>query len=398
MLQIAHLLSALIQFLPLLHTALTGLVLASWVVGLALLWRHRSSYPRLEKPSPSDGETLPALSVLVPACNESATVAQAMRSLLAVEYPDIEIIAVNDRSTDETGDILDCLAAGDPRLRVRHIQELPPGWLGKNHALHTASMEARGEWLLFTDADIVYRADALKAAVGYACRNRADHVVACPHFLGFDFWERLITSYFCLMFSFRTRPWDVARPDRAAYFGFGAFNLVRADAYRCCGGYGAIPMEVIDDAKLGKVLKRHGFRTRIVDARDYLSLRWFVGLKGVLDAYTKNAFASFDFSLIQTVGGVLGLTFTSLYPVLALIIPVPAARWLAGGVMLAMAAGAQAMRRVTDADAWYGLAYPLAAVVLIAMIIRSTWVTLWNRGIVWRGTRYALEELRRGVA
>ena len=394
-----HLLPLILRILPLLHTALTGAVFAAWSFGLLLVWHYRPCYPRLSRVNLNCEKLtkLPTLSVIVPACNEGETVGRAMRSLLALDYPEFEVIAIDDRSTDETGEILDCLAAGNPRLRVRHVRALPDGWLGKNHALHVASQEARGEWLLFTDADVIYHPNALRRSLAYACLTGADHLVACPRCRGFDFWERLFMSYFGLMFLFRVRPWEVVQPGRSAYFGFGAFNLVRTEAYRRCGGHSALPMEVADDTKLGKVLKQNGFHTRIVDASDYISLRWFIGLRGIMNGFIKNAFASFDFSLFRTAAGLCGLGVTTLYPIFALLPPVTPARWLACGTLLAMVGGAYAMRRLTDADARYGLAYPLAGLMVIGIILRSTWVTLRQRGIIWRGTAYSLEELKRGI-
>ena len=206
-----RLLPALVRMLPLFHIALTGAVFGTWTGGLLLVWRNRFSYPRLSAMEfpPEQLAHPPMVSVLVPACNEAETVERAMRSLLTLDYPNIEIIAINDRSTDDTGDILDCLAAGNPCLRVVHIRTLPEGWLGKNHALHIAGREARGEWILFTDADVVYRPEALSKAMAYAGQTGADHLVACPHCRGDNFWERLFMSYFGLMFLFRVRPWEV---------------------------------------------------------------------------------------------------------------------------------------------------------------------------------------------
>ncbi len=396
---VGQLVPHIVRMLPLLHTLVSGAVFSAWSLALLLVWHYRPCYPRLSTVEVRNEQSgaLPRLSVVVPACNEAQTVERAMRSLLASDYPDLEVIAVNDRSTDETGDILDCLAASFPRLRVRHIERLPVGWLGKNHALHVASREARGDWLLFTDADVVYRPDALRRAVAYAETTGADHLVAWPHCRGQDFWERLFMSYFGLMFLLRTRPWDVQNPRSSAYFGFGAFNLVRTESYRKCGGHRALPMDVTDDIKLGKILKQNGFQTRIVDASDHLSLRWMIGLRGILDGFVKNAFASFDFSLPRTAAALVGIAVTALYPVFALLPPVAPARWLAVGTLLAMTGGAFAMRRVTDADARYGLAYPLAGLMAIVVIVRSTWVTLRQRGIVWRGARYPLDELKRGI-
>jgi hypothetical protein len=397
--QAAHFLALVFRILPMIHTTLSGLIFSVWSIGLLLVWHYRPCYPRLSnvKLDLNQVKTLPKLSVIVPACNEGATVEIAMRSLLALDYPDLEIIAVDDRSTDETGDILDCLAAGDPRLSVLHIDSLPQGWLGKNHALHVASRTARGEWILFTDADVVYRPDTLGMAVAYACQTGADHLVACPKLRAFGFWERLFMSYFGLMFLFRVRPWAVGSVRRTAYFGFGAFNLVRTASYRRCGGHSSLPMEVVDDNKLGKILKQDGARTAIVDASDYLSLRWVIGLRGIMNGFTKNAFASFDFSLIRTAFGLCGLVLSTLYPIVALCGPDGPARWLGLGTLLAMVGGAFAMRRITDADARYGLAYPIAALMMISIILRSTFVTLCQQGIIWRGTYYPLDELKRGI-
>ena len=186
-----HLVLHLMRDGRLLNCMLTGGVMTAWFTGTSLLLLNRHRFRRLSRIAiPSDArETLPTLSVLVPACNEASTLERAMQSLLAMDYPRLEIIAVNDRSTDGTGELLERLAAANPRLRVRHVTALPSGWLGKNHALHIASQEATGDWLLFTDADVVYTPDALLRAVSYARRVGADHLVVSPRIDTCDFWE-----------------------------------------------------------------------------------------------------------------------------------------------------------------------------------------------------------------
>ena len=382
-----------------LHTVLAGGVLTAWVTGLNLLVRNRHQYRRLDcvKLSPSEMAAVPTLSILVPACNEAATVERGMRSLLALQYPCMEVIAVNDRSDDATGAILDKLALEDSRLRVVHIATLPSGWLGKNHALQVAGEEAIGEWLLFTDADVVFRPDALLRAVSYAHACKIDHLVLAPRFESHGFWERLFLSYFSLMFSFRTRPWEISNPRRSAFIGFGVFNLVRASRYRTCGGHDALPMEVADDTKLGKVIKRSGFRAELLDGSELLSVRWIIGLSGAVEGLTKNAFAGYEFNLPRAVSGVVALTLTALYPVISLALPVDAARLMAVLTLFAMMGGAIAMKRLTDAGALYGLAYPIGGVVLIYVILRSICRTYRQNGVFWRGTFYPLDELRKGV-
>ena len=381
------------------HRLLSGSVCIAWYGGIVLVWRFRKHYPRMSglRFDPKELIELPTLSILVPACNESSTVARAMRSLLDLDYPNFEVIAVNDRSSDDTGEILDSLATKDPRLKVIHLERLPEGWLGKNHALHVASEAASGEWLLFTDADVVYRSDAMRIAVAYAKQKRLDHLVVCPHCEGRGFWEKLFMSYFLFMFLLRVRPWDVANPKSRSFYGFGAFNMVKSDSYLTSGGHTVLPMEVADDYKLGKTLKRKGFRSGMLDGSDYLSIRWVFGLEGIWNGFTKNAYASFDFNLLRTFFGALALVLTALYPVFGLFIPIPLTQILSLLTLPAMAGGAFAMRRVTGAGPWYGFAYPLAGLLVISIIVRSTWVTHRQSGIVWRGTSYKLDELKKGV-
>ena len=382
-----------------LHLMLTVGALAVWTGGVALLLWGRRRYQRLTDVPLDAGElaSVPPLSILVPACNEADTIERAMRSLLALDYPDLEIIAVNDRSTDRTGAILDRMAAENPRLRVKHIATLPPGWLGKNHALQMAGEEARGQWLLFTDADVVFAPDTLRRGVAYASKRRIEHLVVSPRCETHDFWERLFVSYFGLMFCFRVRPWDVANPKSKAYVGLGAFNLVRADAYRAFGGHRALPMDVLDDTKLGKVVKRSGFHTELLEGGDLLSVRWVVGLRGVVDGLTKNAFAGFDYNLLHAAGAIVALAYVTLYPVLALGLPNFYARLVGLAALGLMTVGAQTMKRVTEASGLYGAAYPLASFVLIYIILRSAWRCYRQNGIIWRGTLYPLEALRQGV-
>ncbi len=393
-----HLLMFFVRYGRYLNYPLTGGAMLVWFGGTSLLVLNRHRFQRLSGISVQAGEreALPALSILVPACNEAATLERAMQSLLALDYPNLEIIAVDDRSTDGTGALLERLAAACPRLRVLHISSLPSGWLGKNHALHVASQEATGDWLLFTDADVVYAPDALLRAVTYAERVGADHLVVSPRIETRDFWERLFASYFGLMLSFRSRVWDVSDPRRSAYFGFGAFNMVRASAYRTFGGHGALAMEVADDTKLGKVVKRNGFRTELLDGSDLLSVRWVVGFDGVMNCLTKNAFAGFDFKTSRMLLAILGMLLTGFYPLIVLLLPSPC-RWLAVGVLLGMVSGARAFRRISQAGAAYGLAYPLATLLLVYIILHSSWLACRQKGIFWRGTLYSLEELKKGV-
>jgi cellulose synthase/poly-beta-1,6-N-acetylglucosamine synthase-like glycosyltransferase len=382
-----------------LHSLLSVGTLIIWIGAMLLLLHGRRFYQKLTDltPLPQNSDILPRLSILVPACNEASTIEEAMRSILSLDYPNLEIIAVNDRSTDGTGVILEKLSQQNPVLKVLHISSLPAGWLGKNHALQVAADGATGDWLLFTDADVVFESDALRRAVGYATTANIDHLVITPRCDTRDFWERLFVSYFGLMFWFRSRAWTASDPRRSAYVGLGAFNMVRTCAYRAFGGHRALPMEVADDVKLGKIIKQSGFKTQLLDGSDLISVRWVVGLPGVINSLAKNAFAGFEYSLPAAIGGIVALAYTGLYPLIALLLPGHATRLMALAVLVIMAIGARAVRSLSGADMVYGLAYPLASILLMYIIVRATWFAYKQNGIIWRGTLYPLDELRRGV-
>lgn len=336
---------------------------------------------------------LPGLSVLIPACNEQDTLAAALRSLLAVDYPNLQIVLVNDRSTDATGDIMESLATGDERVTVVHVQELPPGWLGKTHALQVASRQARGEWLLFSDADVHFEPDALARAVSLAVTGDWDHLCLGPQIQGETFWEKIFTAFFCTAFFFRYRPDLVERPG-PYYVGVGAFNLVRASVYRQLGGHSAVAMQVLDDMELGRLIKGRGFRQSFVGGGQSVRVRWAVGLRGQIGVLEKNAFGGLGYSAAFALLASLITLIGSVAPLWLL-----ATGHIGWGLLglLSMQACALASAPGLGSPRWAGLFFPLAGVLLVYIMLRSTWLCLRRGGIMWRGTFYSLDELRRAA-
>jgi glycosyltransferase involved in cell wall biosynthesis len=332
---------------------------------------------------------------------------------LELDYDNYEVIAVNDRSTDRTGQVIERVAAnvrlpnphfsqktremGPPVLRVIHHQELPSGWLGKTHAMWTATNEASGEWLLFTDADVLFKADSVRRALAYAEAEKADHVVLFPRMIMKTPGEYMMIAFFQTMFVFGHRPWKVADPKSRDHMGVGAFNLIRRTVYESVGTYEALRMEVLDDMKLGKVVKNAGFAQRNVFGGDLISIRWANGAIGVVNNLTKNFFAVLSFQWLRTLISAFGLAFLNLMPFLGV--------WLAHGwerLPYGIALGAMfliyfGISRRSGVPAYYFLLHPLSTALFIYTLMRSMFHTLWNDGIVWRGTRYPLEELRKGM-
>ena len=366
--------------------------------GLTLLFRRgfRSDL-FLESLADGDPAALPPVAIIVPALNEAAAVEDAMRSLLALRYHDLRIIAVDDRSSDSTGAILDRLAAEDPRLTVIHVETLPPGWLGKNHALHVGAAAVDSPWILFTDADVQFHPDALRRAVKYAEDRGLAHLALLPRVILHGFWETLFVSFFGVIFSARFRPWAVADPRSGAYVGVGAFNLVRARAYREMGGHAALPLEVADDVKLGKLLKARGGRAAVLASREMVKVRWISGLRGGIEGLTKNMFAGVGFSPFKLIGACLLLFALAVWPVIGTFAGPVESRLGCLAAWLAMAAAAGAPGLTMGVSPLIGLGYPVAGLLIIYTMLRSMWMTYRLGGVVWRGTLYPLEELKRGV-
>ncbi|HEY4901660.1 MAG TPA: glycosyltransferase [Terriglobales bacterium] len=346
---------------------------------------------------------VPRVSIVVPARNEAEHIEAALVSLLQLDYPDYEVIAVDDRSEDATGDILDRLQvqwrergeALHHRLKVMHVTELPPGWLGKTHAMWQAGKQATGDWLLFTDADVVFRDDALRRTLVYAERERADHVVLFPTMVMESAGERMMMAFFQSQFVFAHRPWKVADPKSRDSIGVGAFNLIRRSVYEQIGTYQRLRMAVLDDMKLGEVVKQAGYRQRCVFGRDLLKLRWVFGAMGMVRNLTKNFFAILHYNTAFAMLAVCGMLVVNLGPFVGFWI---APGWARAGFIAAlvtMVAIYAGMSRRSDISPFYVLLHPLGTILFNYAVVRSVVLTLARGGVIWRGTWYSLAELRK---
>src|ERR1700676_4697305 len=345
----------------------------------------------------------PRVSIIVPARNEEQDIEQSLTRLLELAYNNYEVIAVNDRSTDHTGEIMERVAANRSvgttgRLRVIHHQELPSGWLGKTHAMWTATNQATGDWLLFTDADVLFKPDSLRRAVAYAEAERADHLVLFPQMIMKRPGEYMMIAFFQTMFVFGHRPWKVADPKSKDHMGVGAFNLIRRSVYQSVGTYEALRMEVLDDMKLGKVVKNAGFSQRNVFGGDLISIRWAQGARGVVDNLTKNFFAVLSFQWWRTLISACGLAFLNFGPFLGVFLAHGWARLPYSVALASMFSIYIGMSWRSAVPAYYFLLHPVSTTLFIYPLLRSMILTLWNDGIEWRGTKYPLEDLRRGMA
>jgi hypothetical protein len=338
--------------------------------------------------------TGPLVSVIFAAKDEGPNIEPALRSMLKQSYEKLEFIAVNDRSMDDTGAVLDAQAAHDERIRVVHVTELPPGWLGKNHAVHVGAAMARGEYLLFTDADIIFERDAIARAVPFMEARNIDHLTVGPELDSPSALLELAVTYFTLGFVLLFKPWHAHDPNRAEHVGIGAFNLVRTKLYRAFGGHERIALRPDDDIKLGRLVKLNGGRQMIANGLGVIRVQWYSSVMDLVRGLRKNTFAGMKYSLLITLGAVAMQLVVNIWPFIAVVTTTGPARWLNVGTSVMLIILLAAMSFGNRGRVWIAIGYPIAAAIFVFILIDSTWRTLRRGGIEWRGTFYPLAALK----
>ena len=378
-------------------TVVLGVVALGWILAAIDLGRGVPSLLSLSDSAPLKDTKCPSVSILFAARDEAEKLAEALATFLVLDYPRCDIVAADDRSEDATGEILSLAAQSNPRLKIVRINFLPPAWLGKPHALLKAFEHSTGDWLVFTDADVHFAPDLLRRAVALAEQQRWDHLTLLGCAKMFGFGETVAMTFFGMGFIVGTRPWSVSNPKSRVYSGVGAFQLIRRSTYEAVGTHRRLAMEVVDDMKLGKLVKEAGFRSGVAKTGDAVSVHWHSGVGNMIRGTTKNFFATTGYRLSVTLFQLFALLLMFVVPIFAL--PFVHGRVLAldliAIVLPLIAHGGVCLE--FGVSPLYALTYPVGALIFGWMLARSAIVTLWQGGIVWRGTFYPLEELKRGV-
>ncbi|HEX2241682.1 MAG TPA: glycosyltransferase family 2 protein [Gammaproteobacteria bacterium] len=373
----------------------------AWVAGLAYLMITIKRLPVLRNQDAPTPAVWPRLSVIVPACNEASTLEAALATLLRQDYPDLELVLVDDRSTDGTGAIIERLARRDPRVRTVRVETLPAGWLGKVHALQQGVERSSGDWLLFTDADIHFAPGALRRSIALVLHQHIDHLALIPQTIQKSFALELAVTTFGLLFLLTTRAASVNQPGSKAFLGIGAFNLVNAARFHRTPGFKWLRLEPGDDVGLGMMMKRAGGTARLALAYEDLSVQWYPSVPEMFKGLEKNLFgpsAQYRWWLLLLQVAMMWMLALAPYTALAL-------GFFKGSTVLALAGisaiGAQSVfafgfvaprpkPRISV------LLLPFGMLLMSAMMLWSGYRCLRNGGIEWRGTRYSIEELRAG--
>jgi glycosyltransferase involved in cell wall biosynthesis len=385
-------------------TLYTVVSCAVWILVFIGVMGTVRRIPRLdEEPTTSHATTekWPSVSIVVPARNEAKHIESAMKSILAQGYPNLEVIAVDDRSMDATGEILERLAKTDARLQVLHIRNLPRGWLGKVNAMHQGVQQAKGEWLLFTDADVHYHPRALQHALTYARHHKIDHLALVPQVIINSFLLEVAVRAFGLLLLLSARAGKVNMPNSKTPFGIGAFNFVRADLFKKTPGFEWLRLEPGDDYGLGLMINEAGGSTRLAFADKDLSMTWYENVGAMFKGLEKNMFgpgAHYQWWRMLIV--VFGLWALLAAPCVALIAGILTSSWIILGAALValifhvvFSFSAVVEKRSETLSL---LLFPLGVLMFTAMLLQSGLKCLCNGGIDWRGTHYTIDELRAG--
>ncbi len=340
----------------------------------------------------------PRVSVIIPARDEERNIEACVTSLLAQDYDNFEVIVVDDGSTDATPTILARLARtpeGQRRLRVARLEELPPGWAGKPHALHAGTQIASGEWLLFTDADTRHMPTALRSAVTRALSEGADlFTIGTTQELP-DFWNRTLMPIAYMGISAQYPPALVNNPRIPIAIANGQYLLIQRAMYERVGGYDTdeLRASVVDDLALARVVKRSGGRLRFVDGRGLVSVRMYHSLREHVNGWGKNAAAGSRGGAWLFPIFIVGLPVVTVWPFVALALGLLRRKPALAASGATPVAAALAYRAYLDHQLGiplrYGWTHPLGGAIFTFIIARSFWRRLRGATVPWRGRSYA---------
>jgi chlorobactene glucosyltransferase len=366
-----------------------------WVLPFLTLPRLARRSPNLSDASPIDGELV---SIIVPARNEAGTIETMIRAILASTYRPLELIVVDDQSTDGTAARVDALRT-DRRLQLVRGVNLPEGWFGKPWACFQGYRTARGELLLFTDADTTHSPELLSRAVGALQTERADLLTISPRQLCVSFWERIVMPQIWFLLALRYSPASVNRARRPRdVIANGQFILTTRKAYETAGTHEAVRDEVAEDLALAQTYLQRGLKLHFVFAERLMETRMYRGLRHLIEGWSKNIYLggrrSFPDEPIRRrlvpIMLIIAFTYWLIPPMILLTnFSGDGVDSLRFSMLIATAASAGFWMLIClgmKIPPVYGLAYPLGSVMGLYIALRSTW--RGTRRVEWRGRVY----------
>jgi chlorobactene glucosyltransferase len=376
---------------------------ALFIGGLLIVyWIHNQYHLDIVVEPARSPQHPPRVSVCIPARNEERNIRACVEAMLSQDYPDLEVIVLDDRSTDATPEILAELAARDSRLRPITGFDLPPGWAGKPHALHQAAMAAAGEWLCFVDADTFVAREALSSCYAKAVEMDADMFTIMTFQTLRSFWEKAVMPLVMTSLSVGFSPRKVNDPHRRDAIANGQFILIKRAVYDAIGGHAGVKDQIVEDKALAEQVKWNGYRLVVADGMQVARTRMYTSLPEIWEGWTKNIYLGLRDQRSLLFLGVFGILvtvitalFLPLWPLLGYIWYVNGGGLLALGVILeslalwAVLLYFRARAAIgSKISPWYALTTPLGAGIFGAMMFVSAWKVIARKGVTWKGRTY----------
>ena len=374
-----------------------------FILGIVIIhWTHNQYHLDIvvmPAPPPADA---PLVSVCIPARDEEANIRRCVEAILRQDYPNFEVIALDDRSTDATLEILRQLAAQNDKLKIISGSDLPEGWAGKPHALYQASALAYGDWLCFVDADTFLESNALSSVYAKAIETNADlFTILTKQILG-SFWERTVMPLVMTALSVGFSPRKVNDPSRRDAVANGQFIFIKRSIYDLIGGHEKIKDQIVEDKALSENVKWNGHRLVVADGMQVASTRMYTSLASMWEGWTKNIYLGLRDHPSLLVLGAFGATlaliaalFLPVWPLLGVIWYFKDGGWMALGVIIKsmivwgylIFIRAKVLEKM-ETSKWYAMTIPLGAGVFAGMMLTSAWKVISGQGVTWRGRKY----------
>ncbi|MEW6288045.1 MAG: glycosyltransferase [Chloroflexota bacterium] len=367
-----------------------------------IYWLHNQYHLDIVVEAAPPPPNPPLISVCIPARNEERNIRACVEAVLKQDYPNLEVIVVDDRSTDATFRILTDLASRDSRLRPISGSDLPPGWAGKPHALYQASASARGDWLCFIDADTFLEPSALSSCYVKALETQADMFTIMTFQILGSFWERTVMPLVMTALSVGFSPRKVNDPKRRDAIANGQFILIKRSVYDATGGHASVKDSIVEDKAISEKVKWNGYRLIVADGMKVARTRMYTSLPEMWEGWTKNIYLGLrDQAGLLWLGafGAFLAFMASLF--LPLWLPLGWIWFLHGGEWMALAVMGEALAlwaylifvraqvaEKMNISRWYALTSPLGAAVFGAMMLTSAWRVVSRQGVTWKGRTY----------
>ena len=342
-----------------------------------------------------DANKTPSVVIIIAVRNEEDKLKEALTSLCKLSYSNYKILVVNDRSTDSSGKILGELQKEYDKFTVINIDKLPEGWLGKNHALHSGYKLSEEEYLLFTDADVVFGKDVLSKAISFSLTNNLDHLTILPEIISSSPILKSVVTTFIIMLTALQRPWAAKIKTSKASMGVGAFNLVKREAYMRAGTHKAIAMRPDDDLKLAAYIKASGGTADVLYGQNELRVEWYKSIRQLINGLMKNTFSGFDYNVLKVIGGVAGTLLFFVFPLPIILIFGNSWQRLLMAYMFLFQLVLYWKMPGSKGQWWYACMSMYGGIIIAYIMTKSAIITIRNGGIYWRETFYPLTALRR---